>query len=124
MIVLDYLLHIAHISVIIINLFFWIFEKTRKLHLIVMCTTLFAWFGIGYFYGFGYCFLTDWHWDVKYSLGETNIPPSYISYWVNNIFKLEIDERVIDIVTVVTFLTVATIATVKNVIIWFKKSET
>ncbi|HUR31773.1 MAG TPA: hypothetical protein VMZ69_10110 [Saprospiraceae bacterium] len=44
-------------------------EKTRKAHLLVIDLTIASWFIIGLWKGFGYCFLTDWHWRIKEKLG-------------------------------------------------------
>lgn len=35
---------------------------------------------MGYWFGWGYCFLTDVHWDIKRALGEENLPASFVSY--------------------------------------------
>jgi len=48
-------------------------EKTRKANLILLLLTGLSWFGLGIFYGWGYCPLTDWHWKVLRELGETGI---------------------------------------------------
>ena len=48
----------------------------------------------------GYCPLTDWHWDVKRALGETNIPSSFIEYMVEKILGLNFPSLMIDVATV------------------------
>ena len=77
---LDILLFIIHILIISFNLFGWIWKKTRKAHLWVAFITLGSWLILGLKYGLGYCFLTDWHWNIKRKLGETDLPNSFIQY--------------------------------------------
>ena len=52
--------------------------KTRKLHLISLGLTTFSWLVPGIWYGFGYCFLTDRHWEIKEKFGQTGLPASFI----------------------------------------------
>ena len=78
--ILDYFLHFLHLFVIAVNTFGWFFRRFLKIHLIFILSTAFCWFFIGIWYGIGYCPLTDWQWQVKSRLGETNLPYSYITY--------------------------------------------
>jgi len=57
----------------------WIFPRTRPWHLGLVALTLGSWLvlGLGFGYGLGYCFLTDWHWDIMRARGQTNLPGSY-----------------------------------------------
>ncbi|MDR9415643.1 MAG: DUF2784 domain-containing protein [Gracilimonas sp.] len=80
---LDVFFVIFHFSLIAFNLTGWMWAKTRKLHLYVISATIFSWVGLGVFYGWGYCPCTDWHWRVKYELGETDLPSSYIKYYLD-----------------------------------------
>lgn len=70
------------------NLLAWMIPKFRKIHFITIHLTLFSWVGLGYFYGWGYCFLTEYHYSIKYQLGERNLPPSYIQLRVYEIFGI------------------------------------
>ena len=80
--VLDSLLFVLHILVIIINLLGWISVKTRWLQFIVINITACSWLGLGYFFGWGYCFLTDWHWDIKKMRGEVIEHSDFFSYYL------------------------------------------
>ncbi len=84
--VLDILLLLFHCSLILFNLFGWIWRKARRVHLFCISATILSWFGLGLFYGWGYCPCTDWHWQVKQNLGETGLPASCIKYYLDNIF--------------------------------------
>jgi len=72
-----------HSALIAFNLTGWAFRKTRRVHLVVISLTILSWVGLGFFYGFGYCPCTDWHWDVKRALGETALPASWVKYYVD-----------------------------------------
>jgi len=100
---LDFIFLWLHIILIVFNLFGWVWIKTRKIHLFVVAGTLCSWIVLGFWYGFGYCFLTDWHWDVKYRLGEANLPASFIKYFLDNYTFIDLPARTVDIITVAFF---------------------
>jgi len=85
-------------------MFGWIIKKTRRIQLVTILATTFSWFIIGIWYGWGYCFLTDWEWDLKRRIGEQDLPHSFIHYLVNNTFGLNINSEFLDILTVVFFV--------------------
>lgn len=101
---LNILLTILHIIITLFNVVGWIFPKTRKLHLITIALTFGSWFILGFWYGFGYCFLTDWHWDVKKKLGETNLPSSFIKYFADKISGKDISTTLVNNVTLIVFI--------------------
>lgn len=103
--VADTLFFIFHIALIVFNLFGWIPVRFRKWNLITLLLTAFSWFVLGIFYGFGYCFLTDWHWAVRERLGETPESDSYIHFLITELSTLEISEKTVDVFTVVFFFT-------------------
>jgi len=104
--VLDWCFFLAHIGLILFNLFGWIYPKMRQLHFIVVLTTLFFWVVAGFWKGFGYCPLTDWHWQVKNQMGEQNLPSSFIKYLADNLFHINSNPEVIDIITALCFIIV------------------
>lgn len=77
---MSFLFHILHLTVIAANLTGWMFPRTRRAHLLLVTMTLFSWVVPGFRYGLGYCFVTDWHWQVLEAEGVTDLPASYISY--------------------------------------------
>jgi hypothetical protein len=109
MLVLDILLTILHVLVICFNLIGWIWKKTRKLHRWVVLATALSWIGLGPWKGWGYCFLTDWHWEVKENRGITGLPNSFIKYAVDAISGMDVDASVVDIMTAVTFAVIVCI---------------
>ena len=111
---LDAALYSLHVLVVLANTFLWIWKKTRKLHLIVISLTAFSWFVMGIWYGWGYCFLTDWEWDIKRELGETDLPNSFIHYAVNNNLGLDISAQVLDGLTLGVFIVAFLLSVVLN----------
>src|SRR5688500_4808879 len=101
---MDFLFTLLHILIILFNLTGWIWKKTRKAHLIVVALTFASWFIMGIWYGWGYCFLTDWHWRIKEKNGETNLPDSFIKYMADKITGQDIDAGLIDLFTVILFI--------------------
>ncbi len=93
---LNVFFHFVHLSIIIINITFWMSLRTLRIAQITLLLTFISWFGLGIIYGFGYCFLTEWHWQVKEKLGEMNLPLSYIKLVVDRTFGLDANPELID----------------------------
>ena len=100
----DYFFTIFHLFIILFTLLGWIWHRTRKLHFILVCATLSSWFILGIWFGIGYCPVTDWQWQVKESLGEQNLPASFIKYFADKISGRNIDAEVVDFFTGIGFL--------------------
>lgn len=110
--VLDVLLFATHCLVIGFNLTGWIWTCTRRWHLASVGLTVFSWLVMGIWYGLGYCALTDWHWQIKHELGETNLPNSFLTYLFNDVIGLELEASLISwgagiTLIIVIFLSVA-----------------
>jgi hypothetical protein len=97
---LNILYTIAHLVLIGFNLLGWIWQKTRKAHLVTLALTTLSWFLLGIWFGWGYCPLTDWHWDVKEKMGETNLPSSFIKYFADKLTGADIHSGLVDGITV------------------------
>ena len=97
----DGLLLVLHGSLVVFNVCGWTWRRTRRLHLWVITGTLGSWFGLGLLYGWGYCPLTDWHWRVKRTLGETDLPASWIKYYLDRLTGTAWDQAVVDALVVV-----------------------
>lgn len=95
----DILLTIAHVVLIGFNLTGWIWPRIRKAHFITLLITAASWFVLGIWYGWGYCPLTDWQWQVKEQLGERNLPNSFVKYYADKITGSDIDPSWVDSVT-------------------------
>lgn len=77
--------YVFHTVLIIFNLLGWIPVRTRKLNLITLLLTFGSWVLLGIWMGWGYCFLTDLHYEVLERLGEHNLPNSYIAFLTERI---------------------------------------
>jgi hypothetical protein len=101
---LDIFFLVFHSALILFNLFGWIWKKTRKLNLITLSLTGLSWVGLGIFFGWGYCFLTDWHWRVLQKLGISDLPDSYVQYLLGRILGIRISAIEADYLTGIFFL--------------------
>lgn len=99
--ILNYFFYIFHTILIVFNLFGWLFSKTQKLHFYSLVATLLSWFLLGFWYGFGYCFLTDWHYQVLRKLGEVGMPSSYIAFLVETLTGWLPNVTLVDTLTLV-----------------------
>ncbi|MCI0412988.1 DUF2784 domain-containing protein [bacterium] len=105
---LNVFFHISHIAIILFTLCGWILPKTRKLHLIVVLATIVSWAGLGMFFGWGYCFWTDWHWRIRDKLGKEH-PSSYIKLLADSLSGQDWNAGLIDLLTALLFAIVVAI---------------
>ena len=99
---------VLHSSWIAFNLTGWAWRKTRPWHLVTISLTALSWFGLGVWFGWGYCPCTDWHWQVRDRLGLDN-PPSYVQLLIRELVDVDVTPRVADILTLGLFLAAASI---------------
>ncbi len=111
---LDVFFVIFHGAIVLFNVTGWIWRRTRRLHLLVISLTFLSWFGLGIFYGWGYCPSTDWHWDVKRQLGETDLPVSYVKYYVDALTGMAWDPLLVDTVVIAVALAALIASVVLN----------
>lgn len=88
----------------------WIWRKTRPWQLAMALLTAASWFGLGIWYGWGYCPCTDWHWRIRSRIGFDD-PPSYIQLLIRVLTGIVVEPRIADAIAVVT-LAVATLLSV------------
>lgn len=81
----NYFFYVFHTILILFNLFGWLVPKWRKPNLFTLLITFASWFLLGIWKGWGYCFLTDWHYQILYKLGETDLPNSYIAFLIQKL---------------------------------------
>ena len=77
----------------------------------MLLLTAFSWFVLGIWYGFGYCFCTDWHYRIRMKLGYFDMPYSYVKFLIDSLTGLNTDEKLVDIFTV-TFFLIALVASI------------
>lgn len=103
--ILDIFFVVFHSSLILFNLFGWIWRKTRVINLITLSLTGASWLFLGLIYGtLGYCPLTDWHFSILYKLGKTGLPNSYVKYLADRLTGLNVNASLVDKVTLYAFL--------------------
>jgi len=113
--VLDIFFLLFHTLLILFNLFGWIWEKTRLLNLITLSLTAFSWVVLGFWYGFGYCPCTDWHWMVRRERGLTDMPDSYIKFLVDTWTGIEVSTPTVDLWTGILFVLALSVSIYCNV---------
>jgi Protein of Unknown function (DUF2784) len=95
---------VFHTAFTLFNLVGWAFRSTRKWHLITVLLTAFSWFVLGIWYGWGYCFCTDWHWAVREKLGFTDKSNSYIHFLIMKLTGINLSEKLVGYGTLIIFL--------------------
>lgn len=102
--ILNIFFFVFHTALIVFNLFGWLFRATRRLHLYSLLLVLFSWVVLGFWKGFGYCFLTDWHYRVLRALGERDLPNSYISFLTERLSGWRPEAALVETLTLVLAL--------------------
>jgi hypothetical protein len=110
----DLLFTFLHLALTGFNLLGWIWPRTRKAHFISVLLTLASWLLPGFWYGWGYCPLTDWHWQIKRKLGESDLPNSFIKYMADTITGADINPALVDGFTLALFLLAIAISVYVN----------
>lgn len=105
---------VFHTSWIAFNCAGWMWRRTRRLHLATIVLTGVSWFGLGIWYGWGYCPCTDWHWQVRERLGFQD-PPSYTQLLIRELTGVDTGSEWADALTLFVFVIAATLSVVLNV---------
>lgn len=111
---------IFHSALIVFSLFGWLWEKTRMANLVVLSLTGFSWFILGIWYGFGFCPSTEWHWQVRMKLGHYYMPKSYIKFLVDSLTGLDVNAKLVDILTLIFFALALFVSVMINARCWKK----
>lgn len=114
-----YLYSVFHIIIIFMNLFGWMHRLTRKLAFVTILITWASWIIGGIFYGWGYCFLTELHYELLNDHGITGMPSSFIEYFFHEIGISGISSMLIQSLTFLIFL----ISTIMAALIYFKDKK-
>ncbi len=95
---------VFHTCFTVFNVIGWMFQKTRKWNLITLLLTVFSWFFLGIWYGWGFCLCTQWHWKVREHLGLHDQSRSYIQFLLLKLTGIRFNENLVDWVTLLVFL--------------------
>ena len=113
--ILDIFFVVFHSTLVIFNLFGWIWKKTRILNLITLLITGSSWLFLGMIAGtMGYCPLTDWHFNILEKLGKTDLPNSYVKYLADRVTGLNFDSNIVDKMTLYLFLAALILSLILN----------
>jgi hypothetical protein len=113
---LDIFFIIFHTCLIVFNLFGWIWKKTRLANLITLALTGASWLFLGLIVGMmGYCPLTDWHFNILYKLGHTDLPVSYVKYLFDRLTGLNVNELLVNDVTLYCFIAALAVSLALNI---------
>lgn len=96
---LDYFFLGFHSLLTAFNALGWIWRRTRRLHQLALFLTSFSWVILGYFYGWGYCFLTEWHWQVRHAMGNPIDSTSYTDFLLQELTGLHLPIAWVDNLT-------------------------
>ena len=105
---------VFHTSWVVFNCVGWIWRRTRPWHLATIALTAVSWFGLGIYYGWGYCPCTDWHWQVRARMGYRD-PPSYIQLLIAELTGRDVPSGLADAITAGVFGLTAVTTIVLNV---------
>ena len=89
----NYFLNFFHFTFVLFIIFGWMFKESRFVNLMLFIFTFFSWFVLGRFFGYGYCFITDWHWKVKKKLGKHPLKGGYIKYILDSLTGKDFDSQ-------------------------------
>ncbi|MEA1886100.1 MAG: DUF2784 domain-containing protein [Bacteroidota bacterium] len=91
---------VFHTSLILFNMFGWIWKKTRLANLVTIVVTFASWTLLGLIVGVpGYCPFTEWHFQILEKLGHTDLPTSYIKYLADRLTGLDFSQKLVDDLT-------------------------
>lgn len=106
---------VFHTILVLFNCFGWGWKKTRRWNLITLLLTAGSWFIVGIWYGWGYCFCTDWHWDVREKMGLYDHSNSYIHFLLLKLTGINFNKSLVDKVTLMVFFISLLLSTWLNV---------
>lgn len=101
---LNYFFFVFHTVFTIFNITGWVFYRTRKWNLITLSLTAFSWFVLGIWYGWGFCFCTQWHWEVREKLGYHDQTVSYIHFLLLKLTGIDFNIHLVDTITLIVFV--------------------
>lgn len=99
----DQALHVLHLGIVFFCLTGWMVPELRMANLYLIILIALSWFGLGIFYGFGFCLVTDLQWKVKKHLGQWPLPESYIKYLLDKLTGKNLSAKIVDIFTQLAF---------------------
>ena len=109
---LNILFHVIHLLIIFFYIFGWMMPETRTAHYILALLILFSWCGLGIFYGFGYCLVTDIQWKIKKKMGQDPGTKYYVKYAIDKVTGLNTNPKIINGATKSAYFGILIISTI------------
>lgn len=94
---------VFHTILMLFNCFGWALKKTRRWNLVTLLLTAASWFIVGIWYGWGYCFCTDWHWAVREKMGLYDQSNSYVHFLLLKLTGINFQKDLVDKITLIVF---------------------
>lgn len=91
------------------------------MNLITLSLTAFSWYILGIWYGWGYCFCTDWHWQVRKSLGYSDMSNSYIHFLIQKLTGINLSLNLVETGTAIVFFLSFAMSIYLNIKHWRSK---
>ena len=106
---------VFHTVLMLFNCFGWVWKKTRRWNLATLLLTAGSWFIIGIWYGWGYCFCTDWHWTIREKMGLFDQSNSYVHFLLLKLTGINFQKDLVDKVTLIVFFVALGLSTWLNI---------
>jgi len=119
--ILNIFFFVFHTVFMLFNCLGWIWKKTRFWNLLTLLLTAGSWFIVGIWKGWGYCYCTDWHWQVRVKLGLFDQSTSYIHFLLLKLTGINFQRALVDKFTVIIFFVVLIISIYLNIADFRKK---
>lgn len=104
LVLLDWTIFLGHVALIAFNMVGWIWRRTRVLHLVTISLTAFSWLVLGAWYGWGYCFCTDYHAQILEQLNDPGANVTFIQLMFQRLFRIELSQPAADGLAVSVFV--------------------
>ena len=114
---------VFHTVLMLFNCFGWVWKKTRRWNLVTLLLTAGSWFIIGIWYGWGYCFCTDWHWTIREKMGLFDQSNSYVHFLLLKLTGINFQKDLVDKVTLIVFFVALGLSSWLNIVDYRKNRQ-
>lgn len=114
---------VFHTVLMLFNCFGWVWKKTRRWNLATLLLTAGSWFIIGIWYGWGYCFCTDWHWTIREKMGLSDQSNSYVHFLLLKLTGINFRKDLVDTVTLIVFFVALGLSSWLNIVDYRKNRQ-
>ena len=121
--ILNIFFFVFHSLLVLFNCIGWIWKRARRWNLITLLLTAGSWFIVGIWKGLGYCYCTDWHWDVREKMGIDDESNSYIHFLLLKLTGINFQKSLVDKVTLIVFFTSLALSIWLNIADHLKKKK-